>query len=204
MVLGDVERLEVVPVILDLRTLGHAVAEAEEQPNDLVLYDRQGVQRPVGPAPPGEGHVHGVRCQQRGLHIDGERVPACLKRVRQFGAGLVDGPPQLASLPFLERAQSALHLAERRLASEHRDVRRFEFLERSSRREQLATARTFRLQGAEHLGCLHRSAESTGRSEAARPTHQRGSGSSTWNDNVSPETSDHARPPCVSATARAT
>ena len=60
----DVERLEVVPVVLDLGALGHAEPEAREHADDLALDDRERVQR-AGPAGGGPA-ARGRRGRPRG------------------------------------------------------------------------------------------------------------------------------------------
>ena len=57
MVAGKVQRLEVVIVVLDLRPLGHREAQPHEDGDDLVVDDREGVQRALDRAAPRQREV---------------------------------------------------------------------------------------------------------------------------------------------------
>src|SRR5262249_57548442 len=88
----DVERLEVVIVVLELRAFGHREAEADEDGHDLVLHARERIQAPAhGPAP-----------AQRQV----DPVPRALETALGF--------PRLAEPQFEQRLELTLDLPPRR------------------------------------------------------------------------------------------
>src|SRR6266700_1996271 len=103
----EVQRLEVVPVGLDLGPLGDAVAEADEDVDDLVGGAADRVDRPAGWDAAGQGDVDALGLQQRG----GEGG-------LQVGAGLVAALAALAARVGVEAAMAPLGVAERRAPGE--------------------------------------------------------------------------------------
>ena len=109
MVLGQVQKLEVVVVILHLRALHHLVAHAHEDVHHLRKRDVHRVQRAGAASGAGQGHVDGLRLQARGLFLGGQLPGALLQFFLQRGAHVVH---QLAHLRPLLRRQLA-HAAQK-------------------------------------------------------------------------------------------
>ena len=121
----DVQRLEVVPVVLDLGTLGYAVAHPREHVDDPVLDERERMER-AGPGPPaGQRDVDGVGREQRRHRPGLELRAAVLERRRGARRDLVREPAERSAFVLGSSEPSdSLDLRERRLAAEHRDLRR--------------------------------------------------------------------------------
>ena len=218
MVLGDVQRLEVVPVVLDLRPLDDAEPQTEEHVDDLILHDRERMERARGRTAPRQGEIDEVVHQEGSGRLTGQPVARLLERGSEDLPGLVDLLAQRPALVLGEGAQAALHLAEGGPASHHRGLRRLEIVQRGRRAGQLETARSFRLQRAAHLGDPHGCASLATASGATGSPRTASGGpaerapdqvhgvreGSTWNESTPSFTSAHARPPWASATPRAT
>ena len=193
MVGRDVQRLEVVPVVLDLRTLHDLVAHPGEDLDDPPLHDRERVQRPGTRPSTRERHVDPVGLEQARLvgHIERGRrssIAAC-----QRVADLVREHPHDAAVLVVERAQRALRLGEAALPSEHGALRRLQLLtrRRGGDRGEASRARSSSRIERASLG-VHQAAESS--NVPVQPGVA--SGMSRWNDSRPSCTSAHARPPC--------
>ena len=126
-VLGrDVERVEVVVLGLDLGALDHAVAHPGEDVDDLVLDDRERVERPrTGPAAR-ERDVDRIGLEQRVLARGLEGGAPLGQRGAQRVADLVRAPPDLLAVVGRQRPQRALDLLEARPAPEDRRLGRLQ------------------------------------------------------------------------------
>ena len=131
MIGGDVERLEVVEVVLDLRTRGDLEAGAPEQRLDAQARPGDRVQAARLLAAPGQRHVDapggelaldvGARCELRAPRLDAPPAPRCLRlvdaRARRGPLGSATALPERLQL-LGERALLAqpahAHVFERR------------------------------------------------------------------------------------------
>ena len=176
MVGRDVQRLEVVPVVLDLRAFGDTEPEAREDLDGLALDDRERVEAAQPRRAPGQAHVEPVGLEQgvlgqalQGLALGGERRLQCL-------ACLVGRLPHPLAVIGLERAQPLLDRAERRASPHDLDLRRIELLDRAPRPSNSATPRSRSwVERSKHLLGVHQGPESTGRSSRG-PAEPRSSG----------------------------
>ena len=113
MVGPDVEGLEVVPVGLHLGALDHAVSHPGEDVDDLVLDDRERVQRSGPQSMAGQRHVDGVGVEEGVLGSRLERIAALLVDGVERGLDLVDAPAHLAPIIDRQRAERSLDLRPR-------------------------------------------------------------------------------------------
>jgi hypothetical protein len=118
----NVERLEVVVVALDLRTLGHREAEPCEDGDDLVVHAGQRVERSVRRPAARQREVE-PRSPAFGLALGLERrgelgVQERLERALGLVGGRADERPLLGG----ERAERAQELRQLTLAAEHADT----------------------------------------------------------------------------------
>ena len=141
MVRRDVEGLEVVPVVLDLRTAHDTEPERREDVHDLAFDQRERVQGPRARTSSGERDVDPVGGELRFLRDRPELGPTRVEGLLEVRADLVHARADLAAVVARQRAKGALELAERRLAAEHRDLRGVQLLQRRRARERRATAR---------------------------------------------------------------
>ena len=152
---GDVEGLEVVPVVLDLGTFHHAVPESEEDVHDLVLGERHRVERAGARTPPRQGQIDPVCRQQLGVGALGERLAPGGDDLADRLVHLVRTLPDGAAVLLGESAERATDLAERRLAPENGHVDRTDGLRRVRGREQSACALELDVEGREHRRGIH-------------------------------------------------
>ena len=193
------ERLEVVPVVLDLGPFDDPESEPQEDVDDLVLDQRQRVQRSRARSPAGQREIHPVGVEQGVLrrlleHRDAvHRPPRCSCR-RDLVHPLAD---VAAGLRGRVHPSDPLHLRSGALrprtaicaASSSSSVAR-----RGERREAALAARR---RGTRSISWASMgSAESTAWA-VPRPTHRE---SRAWNVSRPAAASPHARPPCASAT----
>ena len=106
---GDVEGLEVVVVVLDLRALGDTEAGVGEQALDTQQGAGNRVQATAGLAASGQGNVHplGLQPGLQGLAL--QRTAALVDPGLELLLGLVDGLPGLGTL-FLGQLTQGLEL----------------------------------------------------------------------------------------------
>jgi hypothetical protein len=155
MVGRNVQRLEVVPVVLDLRALRDPVAHAREHVDDLAFDDGQGVQRASPRAAARQRDVDAVGGQQSLLLRRLKLAAPALERRLERGAHLVRDEADAPSIVRLERTEGTLRLRERGLAAEHGDLRRLQLVERPGRLERLDAAGSLTLEGSEGLLRVH-------------------------------------------------
>ena len=116
----NVQGVEVVVLGFDLGPLHDAVSHSREDVDDLVLDDRQRMQRAGAGPSAGERHVDGVCPQQRVLTLGLQKGPALRDRRPQPVPDLVRPLPDAAPFNRAHRPQRALHLLEPRPAAEGR------------------------------------------------------------------------------------
>ena len=151
----DVERLEVVPVVLDLGAADHAESERGEDADDLAFDEGERVQRSGPRRAAGERDVDRVGGELRLLRHAAELVAASVSRRDQVRSDRVHPCADLALVAVGQRAERPLELPERRLPSEDADLRGIELLERGRGRERGPTARVFVVERAQQLGSFH-------------------------------------------------
>ena len=209
---GDVERLEVVPLVLDLGTLGHPVPHPREDLDDPVLDEAERMQRARARAPAGQGDVDGV-----GARAARPRRPASSSSRRASSAERRSANASLVRRPRSRRASAGNEpselwtLAERRLASQDGGLRLVELLERARRRDHRAPALELLLEDARGLGRVHGAASLQGPFRALhrsaplrRQASVGGTGRSSRKLSSPSETPADTSPPWASATPSAT
>ena len=155
MIRRDVEGLEVVPVVLDLRAADDAEPERCEDVHDLAFDQRERVQGSRARTPAGERDVDPVGGELRLLRDRPELGPARVEGLLEVRTDLVHACADLAAIVVRQRAERALELAERRLAAEHRDLRCVQLLHRRRGRERRATPRVLVIERAYQLRGVH-------------------------------------------------
>jgi hypothetical protein len=118
MVLGDVERLEVVEVALDLRPLGDREAEPSEDRHDLVVHAGERMHGPQRRPTAGQREVEPV-ARPLGARLALQRLgqPGVEQRL-QLTLGLVGGGADERTLLRRQRAERAKELGQCALAAE--------------------------------------------------------------------------------------
>ena len=154
----DIERLEVVPVVLDLRPLHHAEAEAREDADHLALDERHRVQRAGAGATPGQGEVDTVGLEQGGVGIGLQRLATGVESTGELGADLVRPRADRAPVVLGKPTEGLLQLAERCLSPEDRDLGGIQFIERGGVRKRVASPRKLGVELVQHRGGVHGSA----------------------------------------------
>src|SRR5262245_58101456 len=116
MVAGEVQGLEVVIVVLDLRPFGHREAQPREDGDDLVVDDRERVQRSLSRTASRQREVElGPRAVLAALGLSGLAQPALDERL-QLALGFIGGGPHAGPLALGQAAQRAEQRGERALA----------------------------------------------------------------------------------------
>src|SRR5437867_5011403 len=200
---GDVEGLEVVPVVLDLRAFLHAVAHAGEDPDHLVLDDREGMQRSRPQPAAGKRDVDPIALEQASLFRPGQCSTPFVQRRLQGLAQLVRRHPQALAVLRVERAQRTLDLAEPGLPAEHPHLCGVERLRGVRAGDHRQAPLAFLVEDAPSFlgvhGCL-----SLARGPAQTGSFACPAGTSRRNRRPPSAISTTTVPPCASATPLAT
>src|SRR2546423_9835799 len=110
----DVERLEVVPVVLDLRTFGDAVPQPGEDVLQLALDLRDEMQMPPGTAVAAGGQVEALAPGAAGCFARGDCFTPALDELDDRGLVVGNRLARRPSLPGCERLDRLGHLPRRR------------------------------------------------------------------------------------------
>ena len=130
MVGRDVERFEVVMVVLDLGTFHDVEADGAEEGFDAPAGQGQGVQPARGLTAPRQRHVDALLRQPGFGQMRADRLAACFERVAKGGRRFVDAPAGLGPLGRGKLADP-LHLRlQTPLPAEVADPHRIDLLQR--------------------------------------------------------------------------
>jgi hypothetical protein len=184
MVPRDVQRLEVVPLVLDLRALRDAIPHAGEHVDDLRLHDRERVQGAGARPPTGERDVHLVVAQERVLRRALEGPTAFLERRLEFRLHLVREPTEIAPCVGIEPADGALDLGPPRPAAQQRHLGLLDLPERRRGPDPLQAALQLALEDASGVGGVHGAGSLA--SDLSRTAYETASGDGTSSTNRTP------------------
>ena len=155
MVRRDVERVEVVPLVLDLGSLDDAVAHAGEDVDDLGLDDRERVERTAPERPSRQRDVDAVGLEALRLAALLQFGAAPLESGSQLGKRLVRSLADVGFRVGWKRPERALHAGDRRPSAEDRDLRLLERVERLRRGDQGPAALELLVEDANGIGRVH-------------------------------------------------
>ncbi len=126
MIVGEVERAEVVVVGLDLGAFGDAVAHRSEDALDLLVDQRDRMERAGRPAPPGQGDVDRGARERRLALLFAEPAIDRLERRLHLLAQLVNALAEVAALGGVDLLELRLQRAhDAALAPHPLDAQRF-------------------------------------------------------------------------------